>query len=222
MIKFHFQRFEFVLLQLWLILLTFLVCFASNQCPLITSECNAMSALQTSFNLPTSFTNLGNQTNPCSKKSKKKTRTKKHIPKQDKTNHFIQFFFQRKFKKLFYFYYVKNEQHNFYLVFIFDSLARSDLQFYINSNNSNQLGWMESEWNNSNSNWIDDFIAIPVRWKKKEKKKWTTHKNLFLFFLFFPSFLFLNLSVILVGVLTAIWMEQFQLKLDWWIQWQLC
>ena len=45
------------------------VCFASNQCPLTTSECIAMSALNTSLSLPTSITNHGNnQTNPCSKK----------------------------------------------------------------------------------------------------------------------------------------------------------
>ena len=79
MIKFHFQRFEFVLLQLWLILLSFLVCFGSNQCPLTIPECNAMFALQKSFNLSTSITNNGyNQTNPCSKK--------KQTSKQNKTN----------------------------------------------------------------------------------------------------------------------------------------
>ena len=69
MTKFHFQRFEFVLLRLWLIILTFLVCFSSNQCPLTTSQCSAMYALNTSLNLPTSITNYGSdQTNPCKNK----------------------------------------------------------------------------------------------------------------------------------------------------------
>ena len=88
MIKFHFQRFKFVL-QLWLILLTLLVCFGSNQCPLTTSECNATFALQTSFNLPTSITDNGtNQTNPCSKKTKQRKEntypTKEKKPLQTK------------------------------------------------------------------------------------------------------------------------------------------
>ena len=172
MIEFHFQRFEFVL-QLWFILLTFLVCFGSNQCLLTTSECNAMSALQTSFNLPTSITNYGNNpTNPCSKKKQtnknKNTHTYSNKIKQTVSSNF---FFQLKFKKSFYFCYVKNEQHNFYLVFIFDRLERSDLQFFTNSNNSNQLERIESHRNNSNSNWIDDFIDISVRRKKRRKER---------------------------------------------------
>ena len=94
MIKFHIQRFEFVLLQLWLILLTFLVCFASNQCPLTSLECDAMNALSTSLNLPTSITNYGNnQTNPCSKITKTNKNKKNTESNKDKTNHFIQFFF---------------------------------------------------------------------------------------------------------------------------------
>ena len=73
-LNFHFQRFEFVLLQLSLILLTFLVCFGSTQCTVPTPECTAMSALNTSLNLPTSITNFGNNaTNPCSKKKQKRT-----------------------------------------------------------------------------------------------------------------------------------------------------
>ena len=65
--NFHFQRLEFELFQLWLIVLTLLVCFGySSQCPLTISECNAMSALQTSFNLSATITN--NSANPCSKK----------------------------------------------------------------------------------------------------------------------------------------------------------
>ena len=69
----HFKRFEFVLLQLCLIVLSLLVCFGSTQCPATTSECDAMNALNTSLNLPTSITNYGNnQTNPCSKKKKRK------------------------------------------------------------------------------------------------------------------------------------------------------
>ena len=99
MIKFHFQRFQFVLLQLlWLIVLTFLVCFASNQCPLTISQCNVMSALNTSFNLPTSITNYGNnQTNPCSKQ-KKQIKNKK-ITFANKIKQKLQFFFPAKIQK---------------------------------------------------------------------------------------------------------------------------
>ena len=132
MVKFHSQRFEFVLLQMWFIILAFLVCFGSNQCPLITSQCNAISALNTSFNLPTSITNYGNnQTNPCSKGNK----TRKELLTASSVS------------------------------FFFDRLARSKLQFFIKSNNSNLLDLIESHRINSNWNWIDDFIAIAVRRK---------------------------------------------------------
>ena len=69
----HFERFEFVLLQLSLIVLICFACFGSSQCPTTIPECNAMSALQTSMNLSSSITNHGNNaTNPCSKKRKHK------------------------------------------------------------------------------------------------------------------------------------------------------
>ena len=126
----HFQRFQFVLLQLWLILLTFLVCFGSNQCPVPISECNAMYALNTSLNLPNSITNSGNNaSNPCSKKKTKKNK----IMKFNKLKSFKLFLFVS-----IYFVSIYDSKKNCF--YFFNSLGRSLLLFFFaNSNNSNQL-----------------------------------------------------------------------------------
>ena len=104
--------------------------------------------------------------------------------------------------------------------------------------------------------------------EKKKRKKWTIHKNLFYYYLFFWIFVFsfdfrlLNqnnltgtiptqiglmtslqqlweekkkrpllkkfffysfiLYLFLVIFFKTIWMEQFQLKLDWWLHWRIC
>ena len=70
----------------------------------------------------------------------------------------------------------------------FDRLVWSDLQFFIKSNNSNQLVRNESHRNNSNSNWIDDFITISVRRKKRRERNEPFIKICFI--LFFYSFHF--------------------------------
>ena len=159
-LNFHFQRFEFVLLQLSIILLTFLVCFGSNQCTayIPSLECDAMNALNTSFNLPTNITNHANDaTNPCSKKKNKQEQTKPNKPKSFKLFFYFVSPFTIQKKKLFCF---------------FNRLERSVLLFFFtNSNNSNHLVFFGPHRNNTNSNWIDDFIAIYVRRLKKEIKE---------------------------------------------------
>ena len=71
----------------------------------------------------------------------------------------------------------------------------------------------QSDWDNSNSNWIDDFTDTTVR--RREKKK---RNEPFISFKIYFSFLI----CFLVWFFKTIWMEQFQLKLDWWIHWEDC
>ena len=166
--NFHFQRFEFVLFQLWFIVLTVLVCFCSNQCTVTIPECNAMYALQTSLNLPTSITNHGNnQTNPCSKKKKQ----------NDLSNLLFAWFLNYDSKK-------KKCLNN--------SLARSELHFFLISNNPNQLELAGTQRNYSQWSWKFNFPDIFVR-KLEEKMNHPLNYFIlwpffFLFDLFFLSF----------------------------------
>ena len=68
--------------------------------------------------------------------------------------------------------------------------------------------------------WMEQFQLKLDGWlhcnicenQKKKKTKWTVCKICFIFIFFFLFFVF-----ILVIFLKTIWMEQFQLKLDWWL-----
>ena len=85
---------------MWLILLNFLVCFGSNQCTayIPSLECDAMNALNTSFNLPTNITNHANDaTNPCSKK--KTNKNKQNPTNPNLSNSFFILFLHLRFKK---------------------------------------------------------------------------------------------------------------------------
>ena len=123
-----FERFEFVLLQLSLIVLICFACFGSNQCPATIPECNAMNALQTSMNLPSSITNHGNNaTNPCSKKIKHQ---RKHLSKQNE--YFTStFFFRLRFTSSIFLRLLH------FVFFVSNRLARSDLYLFTNSNTHN-------------------------------------------------------------------------------------
>ena len=59
----------------------------------------------------------------------------------------------------------------------------------IKSNNSNLLVRFVSQWNNSNWNWIDDFIDNSVRRKKKRRER----NEIFIKFVLFFSFCFSDL-----------------------------
>ena len=55
--------------------------------------------------------------------------------------------------------------------------------------------------------------------KKREKKR----NEIFIKFdVFFSYFFILFFLFILVIFIKTIWMEQFQLKLDWWLHWHIC
>ena len=93
----------------------------------------------------------------------------------------------------------------FLFFFCFSNLTRNNL----NGTIPTQIGLMTS---------------LQILWEWKKRKKWKSIKICLFFYLFFSfcfSFVFF-FPFILVVSLSTIWMEQFQLKLAWWLHYIIC
>ena len=131
LLNFHFR--------LWFIVLTVLVCFGSNQCPVSIPECNAMYALQSSLNLPGSISNNGsNQTNPCSKKWSKSSS-----------------------KLCFVWFPIYGSKKTRFLL---NRLARSELQFLTKSRPPNQMARTRTRWNHLCWSWEFNCFDTTVKY----------------------------------------------------------